>query len=120
MPKNQISVAATLMFLDLASRMKSLYSTSEPILGFNSKVIWRWPFLSGNRYGFLFTAAHIFFWASEEKKELSPSQILYNKLEKYLSLFIYKNIYFIDIKFSFFELKIIAKLSMKKSNYSYI
>ena len=38
---------------------------------------------------------NIFFWVLEKKKELSPSQILHNKLEKYLSLSIYKNIYFI-------------------------
>ena len=41
----------------------------------------------------------------EESKELSPSQILDNKLEKYLSLSIYKNIYFIHIKFRFFKRK---------------
>ena len=28
----------------------------------------------------------IFFWVFEEKKQLSTSQILYNKLEKYLSI----------------------------------
>ena len=36
---------------------------------------------------------NIFFWVLEEKKELSPSQEQYNKLEKYLSVSIYKNIY---------------------------
>ena len=36
---------------------------------------------------------NIFFWVLEEKKELSPSQVQYNKLEKYLSVSIYKNIY---------------------------
>ena len=42
---------------------------------------------------------NIFFWVSEEKKELSPSQVLYNKLKKYLSLSIYKYISLIHIKF---------------------
>ena len=46
-----------------------------------------------------------FFWVSEEKKELSPSQILYNKLEKYLSPSIYKNIYFVHISLRFFNRK---------------
>ena len=46
---------------------------------------------------------NIFFWISEEKKQLSPSQILYNKLEKYLSLSIYKNIYFTHLKLRFFD-----------------
>ena len=47
---------------------------------------------------------NIFFWVSEETKKLSSSQVLNNKLEKYLSLSIYKNIYFIHIKFlSFFS-----------------
>ena len=46
--------------------------------------------------------SNIFFWVSEEKKELSPSQILYRKFENFLSLSIYKNIYFIHIKFWFF------------------
>ena len=45
-------------------------------------------------------SVHIFFWVLEEKNELSSSQILYNTLEKYLSPPIYKNIYFIHIKFN--------------------
>ena len=42
-----------------------------------------------------------FFWISEEKNELSRSQILYDKVEKYLSLSIYKNIYFVHIRLHF-------------------
>ena len=100
------------MFLDLASHMKSMYSTLELYLHrtgrtFPSSVsvlnsFANEPFFkSGDRYGFFFTVKHIFFWFSEEKKELSPSQILYNKFEKYLSLSIYRNICFIQIKFCF-------------------
>ena len=64
-----------------------------PILNVNSKVICKWPFFkSGNRYGFFLTIGHIFFYFSVEKKELSPLQILCNKIEKYLSLSIYKTI----------------------------
>ena len=44
-----------------------------------------------------------FFWVLEEMKEISPSQILYNKLEKYLSLSIYKNTCFIHIRLCFFN-----------------
>ena len=48
------------------------------ILSFNSKVSYEWQFSkSGDRYGFFPTIEHIFFWVSEEKEELSPSQILY-------------------------------------------
>ena len=54
-------------------------------------------FKNGDRYGFFLTIGHVFFWVSEGKKDLSSSQILYNKLEKYLSLCIYKNIYFIHM-----------------------
>ena len=39
------------------------------------------------------------------KEEISSSQILYNKLEKYLSLFIFKNIYFVHIRLRFFNRK---------------
>ena len=46
---------------------------------------------------------NIFFWVTEKKKELSPSQMLYYKLEKYLPLSIYKNIYFIHIRLRFFN-----------------
>ena len=62
---------------------------------------------------------NIFFWVSAEKRELNPSQLLYHKLEKYLSLSIYKNIYLIH-KASFFHMKIIAILSTKESDYYYI
>ena len=111
--KKQINFnAERKMFLDLASHMKSMYSTLELYLHragrtFPSSVsvlnsCANEPFFkSGDRYGFFFTVKHIFFWFLEEKKELSPSQILYNKLEKYLSLSIYRNICFIHIKFHF-------------------
>ena len=52
---------------------------------------------------------------SEEKKELSPLQILYKKLEKYLSLSIYKSIYFI-LEVSFFRRKIIAIYLWRREN----
>ena len=49
---------------------------------------------------FNISSNNIFFLVSEEKKELSPWQILYNKLETYLSLhlekhFIHKKICFL-------------------------
>ena len=40
----------------------------------------------------------------KERITLSPSQVLYNKLDKYLSLSIYENIYLIH-KVSFFSMK---------------
>ena len=88
--------AEPLMFLELASRMKS-YSTSEQYLrkaerAFPSSVSILKSFANGHflevvidTLSFL-TIGHIFFWVLQEKKELSPSQILYNKLEKYLPL----------------------------------
>ena len=90
--------------------MKSLFSNLEQHLQtFPSsvsvlKVIREWPFFKySDRYSFFLTIEHNLFWVSEEWKELSPSQILYNELEKYLSLSIYKNLYFIRIKFRFFN-----------------
>ena len=76
------------------------------MLSFNSKVIHKWPlFKSGDRYGFFLSVQHIFFWVSKEKKTItvSPMQILYHKLENYFSLSIYKNTYFIHIKFRFLK-----------------
>ena len=75
------------------------------MLSFNAKFIGERPFFeSGDRYGFFLTIGHIFFSVfSEEKKEFSPSQTLFNKLEKYLPLFIYKNIYFMHVRFRFFS-----------------
>ena len=87
-----------------------------PILGFNSKVICEWHFLKiGDRDGFSLVIGHIFFWVSKEKKELSPSQIIYEKLEKHLSLSIYKSIYFIH-KVSFFQREIIAIYLWRRAN----
>ena len=74
-------------------------------------------FKSGDKCGFFLTLGHIFFWVSEEKKQVIPTQILYNKLEKYLSLSIYKNIYSIHIKFRFSQWKMITILSTKDSDY---
>ena len=101
--------------------MKSLFSTLEqyfqkaertlPSSVSILKVIREWPFFkSGDRYSFFLTIGHIFFWVSEETEKLSPLQILYNKLEKYLSLSVYKNI-------SFIQRKVIAISSKKESDY---
>ena len=73
--------------------MKLLYSTSEQYLhkaertlpslllilrsfrnGHYLKVV-----IDGDRYDFFLSMRHIFFWFSEENKELSPSQMVYNK-----------------------------------------
>ena len=47
-------------------------------------------------------------------KELSPSQMLYKKFEKHLSLSVYKSIYFIH-KVSFFQRKIAIYLRRRAS-----
>ena len=88
------------MFLNLASGMKSLYSTSEqylhkaeekfPILGFSSKAIPKWQFFkSGDRYDFFVTTWHIFFWVCKEKKELKPQQQIWDILQRVSSLGVY-------------------------------
>ena len=81
--KKQIDFKAEpLMFLDLASCMKSLYSTSEQYLHkaertFPSSVSFLKSFAnghcfkSGDRYGFFLTIGYIFFWVLEEKGALS-------------------------------------------------
>ena len=56
-----------------------------------------------------------FFWVSEEKKEFSPSQILYNKLEKIFMSLCLK--VFMHKRFCFFQWKLIAILSTKESDY---
>ena len=94
--------------------MKPLYFTSEQYLHKAErispssvsflKVICEWPFFkSGDRYSEFLTIGHISFEVSEEGKELSPSQVQYNKHGKYMSLSIYKNIYFMLIEFRFFN-----------------
>ena len=84
---------------------------------FNSKVIHKWRFFkSGDRYSLFFTIIYISYWVSDKKKGLSLWQMIYNKLEKYLSLSIYRNI---RRKF-FFQYKITAILSKKENNYWYI
>ena len=87
--------------------MKLLYSTSEQYLHKAERTLpssllilrsfrndhYLKVVIDGDRYGFFLTIRHIFFWFSEENKELSPSQMVYNKLEKYLFPSIYKNIF---------------------------
>ena len=83
--KKQINFEADpSMFLGLASRMKSLCSTSEnlfglsreniPTLGFNSEVIHKWQFFKiGDRYGFFLTIDIFSSGCRRERKNYSKS-----------------------------------------------
>ena len=103
--------------------MKPLYFTSEQYLHKAErispssvsflKVICEWPFFkSGDRYSEFLTIGHISFEVSEEGKELSPSQVQYNKHGKYMSLSI-KTFY--AHRVSFFQRKMTAILSTKRA-----
>ena len=94
---NQANVFIYGILVKLASRMKPLHFTSEQYLHKAErispssvsvlKVICEWPFFkSGDRYSEFLTIGHISFEVSEEGKELSPSQVQYNKHGKYMSL----------------------------------
>ena len=106
--KKQIDFKAKpLMFLDLASPMKSLYSTSQQYLHktertFPSSVSFLKSFANG--YFFRDTWSIRFLSNNQKKKEWSPLLILYNKLEE-ICLSIYKDIHFMHIRFYYFTWK---------------
>ena len=107
------------MFLDLESRMKSMYSTSEQYVLKAERTFSSWISILKSFANSHFLKVVIgtvsflpsdifFFWVSEEKKELSFSQTVFNKDLLYTH------------KVLFCQQKIIAVLSTKKSDYWYI